>query len=1023
MLSHALVQRDSNCDLDSYAWCRTTDFTGNFLIGQAFAYMVEINSRDERQEARLIEILNFRDNLEHGGTFLVERGIPYAISQEVVPILRLEKLQKYPVPLDLIFKLNYLIQHGKLNATNFDDECAKLVIRGAEGHVRTALETISELPPQHDILNSRTLLISALEDAKLQFPNPPDLIAPSQGRAWIYRLLITPTKAYCMEPEVESCNRMIRLYEKHAENFLRVNFVDEDLCPLNGTSLVSAVNTSYSPLYRRIRKVLKEGFSIGNKRYEFLAFSASQLREGQIWMFAEVMMNGKPHITADTLRADMGDFSQIRNVAKCAARMGQCFSSSRKSLSVLPLQLKKIQDIFVTTDDVKYCFSDGIGKISADFARKVAATCGCGPGKVPSAFQIRYGGYKGVVAIDPDASNSFKLYLRPSMRKFDSAHFGVEVLEWTHVMPCYLNRQAISLLSTLGVEDRVFMNLQDQIVLKWCKAVNDETLATKLLMETASNSMALKLLSSGFTYESELLLRRLMLAYMHAQFNDIRTRARIFVPEGRMLIGCLDETGILEYGQAFVKISSNAEEIKSKTVSTVRVIQEEIIVLKNPCLHPGDVRVLQCVNVPQLQHMVDCIVFPRRGQRPHPNECSGSDLDGDMYLVSWDQSLLPPEVDAPMNYESPPAVILNRRVTIEDIQKFFVDYLVNDNLGYISNAHVVHCDREPEKARSPKCLELAQLASIAVDFPKTGVPAIIPYYLRPKEYPDFMEKEHKATYVSQGVLGKLYRATNDFPKPAEENFLESTRLTENSEPLRFCDPDLVIREHGPFVEQALNLKYRYDAKLMKLMNQYGIKDEMEILGGHIVSLSTVYKRRQKETTQKILLAFERLQKEARFWFHQFKEWKKLGLDKSVWVSAWYVATYHSDYYGRHKLQYSEVTNLKVYLISFPWTLSDMLCRLKSKGCIMVKPYEGSNHFSKHSDPALATDLGAISDDCASENLDRARRLTSSMNCRKRKANDREELVLSTAHFQNSEIAEKRLFGEMGGDVGVEIEIN
>ena len=46
-------------------------------------------------------------------------------------------------------------------------------------------------------------------------------------------------------------------------------------------------------------------------------------------------------------------------------------------------------------------------------------------------------------------------------------------------------------------------------------------------------------------------------------------------------------------------------------------------------------------------------------------------------------------------------------------------------------------------------MELAKLFSIAVDFPKTGVPAEIPHEPHDKEYPDFMEKPHKPTYVRQ----------------------------------------------------------------------------------------------------------------------------------------------------------------------------------------------------------------------------------------------------------------------------------
>ena len=51
--------------------------------------------------------------------------------------------------------------------------------------------------------------------------------------------------------------------------------------------------------------------------------------------------------------------------------------------------------------------------------------------------------------------------------------------------------------------------------------------------------------------------------------------------------------------------------------------------------------------------------------------------------------------------------MLNVFFYMQEIQKFFVDYMINDNLGAISIAHLVHSDHEPEKALSKKCLELA----------------------------------------------------------------------------------------------------------------------------------------------------------------------------------------------------------------------------------------------------------------------------------------------------------------------------
>jgi len=51
--------------------------------------------------------------------------------------------------------------------------------------------------------------------------------------------------------------------------------------------------------------------------------------------------------------------------------------------------------------------------------------------------------------------------------------------------------------------------------------------------------------------------------------------------------------------------------------------------------------------------------------RPHPNECSGSDLDGDLYFVSWDPELIPPNTYEPMDYTAEEPQALDHEVTIQ----------------------------------------------------------------------------------------------------------------------------------------------------------------------------------------------------------------------------------------------------------------------------------------------------------------------------------------------------------------------
>lgn len=75
------------------------------------------------------------------------------------------------------------------------------------------------------------------------------------------------------------------------------------------------------------------------------------------------------------------------------------------------------------------------------------------------------------------------------------------------------------------------------------------------------------------------------------------------------------------------------------------------MVAKNPCLYPGDVRILIARDIPQLYHLQQCIVFSSKGHRPQPDELSGSDLDGDRYFVCWEPSLIPQMTEEPLTYD------------------------------------------------------------------------------------------------------------------------------------------------------------------------------------------------------------------------------------------------------------------------------------------------------------------------------------------------------------------------------------
>lgn len=554
---------------------------------------------------------------------ILEEGEEFCTTSEIVPLVKCRP--GFNLSHEVLFQLNSLVHNQKVSLVAADAELIQ-ILSGLS--METALMVLQKL---HKL---KSICYDPVSFVKTQLHvlgrNCKSIPLSSHKRLIdhnvmsCYRALVTPMKIYCLGPELETSNYVVKNFAKYASDFMRVTFVEEDWSKLPANALSTSIQRGIfakphrTKIYSRILTILQDGIVIGNKHYEFLAFSASQLRNNSVWMFAS-----NDEVSAEDVREWMGCFNKIRSVSKCAARMGQLFSSSKQTLVVPVQDVEMIPDVEVTSDGNTYCFSDGIGKISLSFARQVAQKCGLS--HTPSAFQIRYGGYKGVIAVD---RNSFrKLSLRRSMLKFESRNRMLNVTKWSESMPCFLNREIISLLSTLGVKDEVFEVMQQQQLILLGKMLITREAALDVLQKlngVDSKNILVKMLLQGYEPNVEPYLSMMLLSHHENQLSDLKSRCRIYVPKGRLLIGCFDETGILNYGQVFVRVTMTREELESKDQSffhrvddKTSIVKGKVLVTKNPCLHPGDIRVLEAVYEMKLEEKdyVDCIIFPQKGER------------------------------------------------------------------------------------------------------------------------------------------------------------------------------------------------------------------------------------------------------------------------------------------------------------------------------------------------------------------------------------------------------------------------
>ncbi|OMO61676.1 RNA-dependent RNA polymerase, eukaryotic-type [Corchorus capsularis] len=261
--------------------------------------------------------------------------------------------------------------------------------------------------------------------------------------------------------------------------------------------------------------------------------------------------------------------------------------------------------------------------------------------------------------------------------------------------------------------------------------------------------------------------------------------------------------------------------------------------------------------------------------------------------------------------------------------------MVNENLGSICNAHVVHADLSVLGAEDAKCKHLAELAATAVDFPKTGKIVSMPANLKPKLYPDFMGKEDYQSYKSEKILGRLYRNIRD---AYDEELSPSSDVSLDTCDIHY-DTDLEVPGSTDYIADAWVNKCSYDRQLIGLLRQYKVKREGEVVTGNVWSMPKYTSRKLGDLKEKLDHSYSALRKEFRQMFEnldpgfeQLNEDEKSELYERK-ASAWYQVTYHPEWVEKTlQLQTADGGDHTV-MLSFAWIAADYLARIKirSKG--------------------------------------------------------------------------------------------
>ncbi|KAI5292767.1 hypothetical protein KEM52_006081 [Ascosphaera acerosa] len=757
---------------------RVGHFPGDWAESAAYCYSYRFlfrDPKDSKTATRLSARFNAPEAYSWNDALSTQS---YSLEQYVAAFI--QRLRTEDLPYTVKFQLQALVWNGDLSplqANSLLSHVRQSLCKRDEAIVARALARLrNELArPAPDVQAEEVewATVARKFDAAIESSIretlseiTPERIHPNM--VMIHHATITPCAVRLFGPKMEAKNRVLRKYEQHTDCFLRVTFQDEDGGPVR----YDAMADTQTIFQTRFKGFLMRGIDIGGRHFSFLGFSHSSLRSQTCWFVAPFRTTPDGSVwDSQRIIDDLGIFAAIRSPSKMAARIGQAFSDTVAAVEIPRSSIGSIPDIMRN----QRCFSDGVGKISMSLVRRIWKEYGSKASKRPTVFQIRIAGAKGMVSLDSRLQGN-QLLLRHSMIKFPAEDTAIEICgSGVRPLPFCLNQQLIKILEDLNVPPKAFIDLQRAEINRLRSAPTTAEGAAEFLDGTsiprsAGLAWTIRYLSRhlGLDFRDDPFLESLIELAILIRLRDLKYRARIPVRQAVTLYGVLDETGYLKENEIYCAMT-NEDGV------TQVLVRDNVVITRSPALHPGDIQVVNAVdaNYPEhpLRKLHNCVAFSQYGTRDVPSMLSGGDLDGDLYNVIYDDTLLPQNTYEAADYEPAAERVLDRAVVTDDIIDFFITFMQQDQLGRIATVHQILADQCEAGTRDPQCLIAAALHSTAVDFSKSGVPAQLEALPKVRPYrPDFMAPGPRVRVTEDISLMQLTDGTSniDYEDPDDD---------------------------------------------------------------------------------------------------------------------------------------------------------------------------------------------------------------------------------------------------------------